>query len=94
MPGLQKQVLVELGENLPLWRRSAWCISCIQIGGIPAVRAYGGTMASGIGFDNERYLREQTRCILDRVQRFDNKLYLEFGESSCTTTMPPGPARL
>ncbi|HOS96645.1 MAG TPA: DUF1846 domain-containing protein [Deltaproteobacteria bacterium] len=36
-------------------------------------------MASGIGFDNERYLQEQTRCILDRVQRFDNKLYLEFG---------------
>ncbi len=36
-------------------------------------------MASRIGFDNERYLQEQTRCILERVQRFDNKLYLEFG---------------
>ena len=36
-------------------------------------------MASRIGFDNERYLQEQTRCILERVQRFDNKRYLEFG---------------
>ena len=32
-----------------------------------------------IGFDNEKYLREQTTAILDRVTRFDNKLYLEFG---------------
>lgn len=31
------------------------------------------------GFDNERYLQEQTAAILDRVHRFDNKLYLEFG---------------
>jgi len=30
------------------------------------------------GFDNERYLREQTAAILDRVQNSD-KLYLEFG---------------
>jgi len=30
-------------------------------------------------FDNERYLREQTEAILERVRRFDNKLYLEFG---------------
>ena len=30
-------------------------------------------------FDNERYLREQTDAILERVRRFDNKLYLEFG---------------
>lgn len=36
-------------------------------------------MVSRIGFDNERYLEEQTRCILERVERFDNKLYLEFG---------------
>jgi uncharacterized protein (UPF0371 family) len=32
-----------------------------------------------IGFDNEKYLAEQTTAILDRVNRFDNKLYLEFG---------------
>jgi len=31
------------------------------------------------GFDNERYIREQTVEILERVKRFDNKLYLEFG---------------
>lgn len=31
------------------------------------------------GFDNERYLKEQTASILERVDRFDNKLYLEFG---------------
>jgi uncharacterized protein (UPF0371 family) len=30
-------------------------------------------------FDNERYIREQTSEILKRAQRFDNKLYLEFG---------------
>jgi len=31
------------------------------------------------GFDNEKYLQEQTREILERMKRFDNKLYLEFG---------------
>ncbi len=31
------------------------------------------------GFDNEKYLKEQTKAILERVERFDNKLYLEFG---------------
>ena len=30
-------------------------------------------------FDNERYIREQTSAILERVKEFDNKLYLEFG---------------
>jgi len=30
-------------------------------------------------FDNEKYLAEQTKAILERVGRFDNKLYLEFG---------------
>jgi len=30
-------------------------------------------------FDNEKYLAEQTEAILERVGRFDNKLYLEFG---------------
>ena len=32
-----------------------------------------------VGFDNEKYLQEQTEAILERVDRFDNKLYLEFG---------------
>lgn len=36
-------------------------------------------MQNPIGFDNETYLREQTAAILERVQRFGNKLYLEFG---------------
>ena len=36
-------------------------------------------MAKAIGFDNQKYLREQTEEILDRVKKFDNKLYLEFG---------------
>jgi uncharacterized protein (UPF0371 family) len=31
------------------------------------------------GFDSERYLREQSDYIIERAQRFDNKLYLEFG---------------
>jgi len=31
------------------------------------------------GFDNEKYLKEQTAAILERVGRFGNKLYLEFG---------------
>ena len=31
------------------------------------------------GFDNEKYLSEQTSAILERVRRCDNKLYLEFG---------------
>jgi len=30
-------------------------------------------------FDNEKYIREQTSEILERVGKFDNKLYLEFG---------------
>ncbi|MBU2251003.1 MAG: DUF1846 domain-containing protein, partial [Candidatus Omnitrophica bacterium] len=36
-------------------------------------------MAKSTGFDNEKYLAEQTQAILERVKRFDNKLYLEFG---------------
>src|SRR5512136_2832576 len=36
-------------------------------------------MPAKIGFDNERYIQEQMSEIIDRVERFDNKLYLEFG---------------
>jgi uncharacterized protein (UPF0371 family) len=32
-----------------------------------------------VGFGNEKYLEEQTAAIVERVARFDNKLYLEFG---------------
>lgn len=31
------------------------------------------------GFDNEKYLKEQSQAILDRVKRSHDKLYLEFG---------------
>jgi len=31
------------------------------------------------GFDNEKYLDEQSAFILERAKRFQNKLYLEFG---------------
>ena len=36
-------------------------------------------MVKKIGFDNEKYLEKQTQAILERVKKFDNKLYLEFG---------------
>jgi uncharacterized protein (UPF0371 family) len=36
-------------------------------------------MAGKRGFDNEKYLKEQSEAILQRAARFDNKLYLEFG---------------
>ena len=36
-------------------------------------------MTKGNGFDNEKYLKEQTQAILERVDKFGNKLYLEFG---------------
>jgi len=35
------------------------------------------------GFDNDKYLKEQTAAIIDRVRKFDNKLYLEFGGKLC-----------
>ncbi|MBU4252486.1 MAG: DUF1846 domain-containing protein [Candidatus Omnitrophica bacterium] len=40
-------------------------------------------MIKKTGFDNEKYLKEQTAAILDRVKSFDNKLYLEFGGKLC-----------
>lgn len=36
-------------------------------------------MAEKIGFDSERYLKEQTAAIREKVRQFNNKLYLEFG---------------
>ena len=32
-----------------------------------------------IGFDNEKYLKMQSEHIRERIGKFDNKLYLEFG---------------
>jgi len=31
------------------------------------------------GFDNDKYLSEQSKAIIERAKRFGNKLYLEFG---------------
>lgn len=31
------------------------------------------------GFDNDKYLKMQSEHIMERIKRFDNKLYLEFG---------------
>lgn len=36
-------------------------------------------MPQKIGFDNDKYLTEQSSAILKRVDQFDHKLYLEFG---------------
>ncbi len=40
-------------------------------------------MTKQIGFDNEKYLKDQTAAILERVESFGNKLYLEFGGKLC-----------
>jgi uncharacterized protein (UPF0371 family) len=34
---------------------------------------------NAVAFDNEKYLEEQSKAILERTKCFDNKLYLEFG---------------
>ncbi|MGD2295205.1 MAG: DUF1846 domain-containing protein [Candidatus Aminicenantes bacterium] len=36
-------------------------------------------MPNQTGFDNEKYLEEQSAAILERMAKYDNKLYLEFG---------------
>jgi uncharacterized protein (UPF0371 family) len=52
----------------------------------PVSTPAGGAPAQGrlwppeeVGFDNERYLSEQSAAILERVKATDGKLYLEFG---------------
>ncbi len=42
-------------------------------------RMHPGGKMNHKGFDNTRYLNQQTAEILQRMQTFDNKLYLEFG---------------
>ncbi len=36
-------------------------------------------MTQKTGFDNDKYLSEQTKSIVERASKFSNKLYLEFG---------------
>ena len=38
-----------------------------------------GVVRMSIGFDNELYMTKQKEHILERISRFDGKLYLEFG---------------
>jgi uncharacterized protein (UPF0371 family) len=40
-------------------------------------------MTQNNGFNNDLYLKEQTAAILDRVAKFGNKLYIEFGGKLC-----------
>ena len=35
-----------------------------------------------IGFDNDKYLKLQSQHIMERIGKFDNKLYLEFGDQA------------
>jgi len=43
------------------------------------IRNKGKEMKKTTGFDNEKYLAEQSASILDRLKLSDNRLYLEFG---------------
>jgi len=54
--------------------RVGWITDYFEI--VPKKELY---MPAKIGFDNEKYLKEQTSAILKRVKKFDGKLYLEFG---------------
>lgn len=36
-------------------------------------------MTGKVGFDNEKYIEEQSAEILERVGKSNNRLYLEFG---------------
>ena len=42
-----------------------------------------------IGFDNDKYLTMQSEHIRDRISKFDNKLYLEFGGKLLMIIMLP-----
>jgi len=47
--------------------------------GSDSIRTETAVAQEALAFDNEKYLKEQTEAILQRVNCFDNKLYLEFG---------------
>ena len=49
-------------------------------------------MQDAVGFDNDKYLQEQTAAILDRVSRFGKSC--TWSSKPCSTTMPPGSRRL
>ena len=36
-------------------------------------------MTGSVGFDNNKYLEEQSRAIVERAKSIGGKLYLEFG---------------
>lgn len=42
-----------------------------------------------IGFDNQKYLSMQSEHIRERINQFDNKLYLEFGGKLLMITTHP-----
>ena len=46
-----------------------------------------------IGFDNDKYLAMQSEHIRERIQKFDNKLYLEFGGKLFDDYQPPACCR-
>ena len=50
--------------------------NCLQAG---LQSKWGGFSVTKIGFDNDKYLEMQSAHILERISRFDNKLYLELG---------------
>ena len=43
------------------------------------IKGKGYRAMKKIGFDNEKYLKLQSENIRERISKFDNKLYLEFG---------------
>ncbi len=46
---------------------------------LPFCNPTGAAMNGKVGFDNEKYIEEQSTEILERVGRTHNRLYLEFG---------------
>ena len=42
------------------------------------------------GFDNDKYLKIQSKHIKERIAKFGDKLYLEFGGKLLTTIMHQG----
>ena len=41
-----------------------------------------------IGFDNDKYLKMPSEHIRERINQFDNKLYLKLAENCLMTIMP------
>ena len=47
--------------------------------GVPGTAKRKRKRTMKIGFDNDKYLSMQSEHIRERIKKFDNKLYLEFG---------------